>query len=217
MRESPQNISGPAGRLEARVTGLDELQAGARDFAVVCHPHPLFGGTMQNKVVTTLARVWRDRGIPVARFNYRGVGASEGAYGEGTGEAGDAGAVIDWMRGQAPEARLWLAGFSFGSFVAAQAAVAHLAAGRELAQLVLVAPAVVNFDFSDLLPVAAPTLVLQGDADEVVDPQAVFQFVDGLDPKPQVEVFPDCSHFFHGRLMELKDRLGAAVDARQAA
>ncbi len=212
MRETAHTIPGPAGDLEARVTGLDEIEAGAPEVAVVCHPHPLFGGTMQNKVVTTLTRVWRDRGVPVARFNYRGVGRSSGTYGEGVGEGDDAIAVAAWLNERNPGMRTWLAGFSFGSFVAAQAAQRLHGEGREIARLVLVAPAVVNFDFGGLLPGPYPTLVLQGDADEVVEPAAVFRWIETLDPAPVVEVFPGCSHFFHGRLPELKERLNAVLD-----
>lgn len=216
MRETPESIEGPAGNLEARVAGLDELRDGAPQAALVCHPHPLFGGTMQNKVVTTVARVWRDRGVPVARFNFRGVGRSDGGYGEGVGEADDVLAMADWLWRQNPAARLSLAGFSFGSYAAARAAHQLLQNGRPLQQLVLLAPSVVNFDYAAVLPVTVPTVVLQGDADEVVDSDAVLRVMRGLDPAPQVEVFKDCSHFFHGRLVELKERLQSYLDAQDA-
>lgn len=216
MRESAETISGPAGGLEARIAGLDELRAGASDVALVCHPHPLFGGTMQNKVVTTVARVWRDRGVPVARFNFRGVGRSEGEYGEGVGETGDTLAVARWLWEQNPQARLSLAGFSFGSYAAACAADQLLQQDKPLARLVLLAPSVVNFDYAAVLPVSVPTLVLQGDADEVVDPEAVLNAMRALDPAPRIEVFKECSHFFHGRLVELKECLQDYLDSADA-
>ncbi len=216
MRETPETIEGPAGALEARVAGLEELRGGAGVVALVCHPHPLFGGTMQNKVVTTVARVWRDRGVPVARFNFRGVGRSEGSYGEGAGEADDVRAVAQWLWRENPAARLALAGFSFGSYAAARAAHELLQEGRPVQQLVMLAPSVVNFDYTAVLPLAVPTMVMQGDADEVVDPEAVLSAMRGLNPPPQVEVFPACSHFFHGRLVELKERLQSWLDAQDA-
>ncbi len=216
MRETAEMIAGPAGELEARVAGLEAMRTGAPEMALVCHPHPLFGGTMQNKVVTTVARVWRERDVPVVRFNFRGVGRSAGSYGEGVGETEDTLAVAEWMWAQNPQARLSIAGFSFGSYAAACAADRLLQAGGAVERLVLLAPSVVNFDYTSVLPVAVPTLVLQGDADEVVDAEAVMKAMRTLEPAPQIEVLEGCSHFFHGRLVELKERLQAWLDAPHA-
>ena len=130
-------IDGPAGSLEAL---LEDPGADGRHFAVVCHPHPLHGGTMHNKVVHTLARALQEQGMPTLRFNYRGVGASAGAYDDGRGETEDALAVIAWGRRRWPGAQLVLAGFSFGAFVASHA-IARLHAQRPLAGAVLVGTA----------------------------------------------------------------------------
>jgi uncharacterized protein len=204
-------LRGPAGDLEAVLdlpaARLADPQAPAA-FAVVCHPHPLFGGTLTNKVVHTLARTFNDQGWPSVRFNFRGVGASAGTHdGEG-GEVQDALAVVRYGRERWPQARLWLAGFSFGAAVAVLASLEALPAG-----LIAVAPAV------DRMPIAAvtpncPWLVLLGDADEVVSPQRMLEWAGGLRPQPQVQVLAGAGHFFHGRLPELRDQVAAFVSQR---
>lgn len=205
--DTPVALTGPAGALEARLMGEVALEAdppGGQLVAVVCHPHSLHGGTMQNKVVHTLCRTFRDMGIPSVRFNFRGVGSSAGAFAEGIGETEDLFAVIDWVRSRNPRARFLIAGFSFGGFVAARGARQLADAGQGLAALILVAPAVVNFDFSGLLPVPVPGLVIQGGEDEVVDPQQVSAWVAGLDEAPELVWMQDAGHFFHGMLPQLK-------------
>jgi len=192
-------INGPAGRIEAL---LEEPKTQGREMvAVVCHPHPQFHGTMLNKVVHTLARAMNDLGIPAVRFNYRGVGASEGGYGEGVGETDDALAVIDWARQQYPGARICLLGFSFGGMVACRAALT-----ADVAYLVSVAPAVSRL--SGILEGRQPDcpwLIVQGDADEVVECDEVVEWFNTLTPGPELEVLPDVSHFFHGRLTVLRE------------
>ena len=191
-------VPGPAGRLEAL---LDSPQnADGASVAVVCHPHPLYGGTMTNKVVHTLAKAFNELGISAVRFNYRGVGASEGKYDEGNGETDDALAVIDWAMQRWPKARLWLAGFSFGGPVAIRAAVR-----RNADRLVTVAPAIqkVAVDASNLPQI--PWLLLQGDKDELVDAEEVQRWVNTLQRPPQLLLLPGVDHFFHGRLNELRD------------
>lgn len=215
-------LQGPAGLLEARVMGASVLASGelqAPLVAVVCHPHSLHGGTLQNKVVSTLCRGFREIDIPSVRFNFRGVGKSAGAYSEGPGETEDLLAVVEWVRTQCPDARILLAGFSFGAFVASRGARALEDAGRTPEGLILVAPAVVNFDFSSLLPVQAPTLVVQGGADEVVDPDRVSDWVASLHPSPTLVWMGEAGHFFHGMLPGLKsevlgfiERASLAVD-----
>jgi alpha/beta superfamily hydrolase len=187
-------IAGPAGVLSVAVdTSPDVPQRG---IAVICHPHPLQGGTMDNKVVTTIARALTQRGWRTVRFNYRGVGASEGAWDEGRGETEDALAVIAAHRVAGEP--LLLGGFSFGGFVAANAA-AKLSEAERAQSLVLVAPSTVNFKAP---PVPADTLLIHGEADDVVPLQASMDWA-----RPQalpVVVVPGAGHFFHGQLMLLK-------------
>jgi alpha/beta superfamily hydrolase len=191
-------IAGPAGVLEAIV---HEAEGAAQPlYGIVCHPHPLYGGTMDNKVVYTVARALQTSGVATLRFNFRGVGASEGSYDEGAGETQDAAAVADFGAARWPNRRLVLAGFSFGAFVALRLALA-----RDTSRLIIVAPPVGRFDFSGLHAPACPWLVVQGDADDLVDPSAVIAWVKRQEPAPELRVFPGVGHFFHGHLAELRD------------
>jgi alpha/beta superfamily hydrolase len=191
-------IDGPAGVLEAV---LEDPQGFApAGFAVVCHPHPLHGGTMHNKVVHTVARACQERGMPTLRFNYRGVGASAGSYDEGRGETQDALAVVAAGRARWPEAALTLAGFSFGGVVSLLAAPAAAPA-----RLVSVAPAVTRAELASVARPACPWLIVQGEADEIVKCSEVQAFAARFTPPPQLVVLPGAGHFFHGRLPELRD------------
>jgi alpha/beta superfamily hydrolase len=190
-----QSIAGPAGAIECAV---DAPPGAPRGVAVVCHPHPQHGGTMDNKVVQTLARAFIQLGYSAVRFNFRGVGASAGTWAQGPGEIDDALAVASALR--APALPLVLAGFSFGGYVASCAA-ARLSAAEATAveRLVLVAPAVSRFDVA---AVPAGTLLIHGEADDVVPLAAVFDWA-----RPQalpVTVIPGAGHFFHGQLSLLK-------------
>jgi alpha/beta superfamily hydrolase len=160
---------------------------------------------MDNKVVTTVARGLNDAGIPTVRFNFRGVGASAGAYDEGVGETADADAVASWGAERWPGRTLVLAGFSFGAYVALR-----LAQQRVPQHLITVAPALELFNAFGMAVPRCPWLVVQGDADDVIDPAAVINWVNGLDHKPRLVVLPGAGHLFHGRLRELRD---AVVDA----
>jgi len=195
-------LPGPVGDLE--VSFFDKENASAT--AIICHPHSLFGGTMQNKVVTTLARTFRDLGLRTLRFNFRGVGKSEGSYDAGLGETDDLLAVAKWVQERYPADHLWLAGFSFGSYVTARAATQ-----LQVSQLVSVGPPVVNFNFKELKPITCPWVIVQGESDEVVSPEAVFAWVETLNPKPRLIRMPGASHFFHGQLMELRRQLEEAL------
>lgn len=199
-------LAGPVGNIELVLTVPSECRSGS--MAVVCHPHPLHGGTMDNKVVATLVRVYRDHGIPVLRFNFRGVGASEGLHDQARGEVDDLMSVIRFGQQELVAEELWLAGFSFGSYVAAEGArrVSALQ-GISLRQLVLVAPPVHHYPYDGLV-LPEGTVVVQGDEDEVVPAGQVLDWVHGLVPVPTLLEFPGCGHFFHGRLTELKARLG---------
>lgn len=191
-------IAGPVGQLEALIETPVELDAS--QVGVVCHPHPLHGGTMTNKVAHTLARTMHDLRVPTVRFNFRGVGASEGQYAEGIGEIDDALAVTEWARKRWPGAQLWLAGFSFGGSIALRAA-----AIADARRLVTVAPAVVNLDPASLQMPQCPWLVVQGDHDELVSLDGVRRWVSQLKPVPTIAVLEGAEHFFHGRLTELRD------------
>jgi alpha/beta superfamily hydrolase len=191
-------IAGPAGRLEGLVE--EPGSAPARLVAVVCHPHPLFGGTLHNKVVHTLARALREGGAASVRFNFRGVGASEGTHDGGAGETGDALAVVRWARERWPGLGLVLAGFSFGAVVAIRAAAA---AGP--LWLVTVAPAVDRVELGDAALPDCDWLIVQGEADEVVAPAAVRSWHARWAPQARLRMLPGVGHFFHGRLHELHD------------
>lgn len=194
-------LDGPAGQIEL---GLSVPTVVAEGFAIVCHPHPLMGGTMDNKVVTTLARVCRDAGLVAIRFNFRGVSASAGSFDQGVGEQQDVIAVARWARAQFALPWRVLAGFSFGAYVAAQVreATASEAVGG-LPALLLVAPPVTRFALSAQgLP--ASTRVIYGDADEVVDPAAIAAWLATASRDVRVTVVPAAGHFFHGQLGVLK-------------
>jgi len=204
-REARFTLAGPAGALEVVATSAG---AGALAdeplVAVICHPHPLHGGSMDNKVVTTLVRTYRDLGIPSIRFNFRGVGASEGVFDNAVGEVDDLMAVVDWAHQCYPQAGLLLAGFSFGSSVAAQAS--HRLGG-ELEHLVLVAPPVerYSYDLGGVFP--CPVVVIIGDQDELVDVPGVVAWVDTLRVEKQLLRYPEATHFFHGSLGLVKQDL----------
>lgn len=201
-----ESIAGPAGAIEC---AIDEPVGSARGTAVLCHPHPQFGGTMDNKVVQTLARAFLQLGWRAVRFNFRGVGASAGHWDEGRGEIDDALAVIAAQRAAAPGLPLALGGFSFGGFVAAQAA-ARLAADPAAApvqRLVLIAPASSRFTMPAV--VAPDTVLIHGEADDVVPLAATLDWA-----RPQglpVIVLPGVGHFFHGQLTLLRTQLVQAL------
>ena len=196
-------IAGPAGALEC---AIDEPAASPRGVVVLCHPHPQFGGTMDNKVVQTLARAFLQLGYRAVRFNFRGVGGSVGTWDEGRGEIDDALAVIAAQRAAAPGLPLALGGFSFGGYVAAQAA-ARLADDplrpAPVERLVLVGPATSRFTLP--ATVAPDTVVIHGETDDVVPLAATLDWA-----RPQglpVIVLPGVGHFFHGQLTRLKDQV----------
>lgn len=203
-------IPGPAGDLQAVLSVPDAAPAGTVSVAVICHPHSLMGGSLDNKVVFTLHRACRDRGLATLRFNFRGVGASEGVYDQGVGEQDDLLAVLAWAGEHLGVGRLVLAGFSFGSFVAASAWSRALATGWQGWQLLLVAPPVTRFPLAGHeLPAGAR--IIYGDADEVVDPSAIRDWLAAQPQALDIRVLAGAGHFFHGRLSELKDWVGAGL------
>jgi alpha/beta superfamily hydrolase len=193
-------IVGPTGRIEA----LLEVPGNSpgTTVGVVCHPHPLHQGTMMNKVVHTVARALNDLGMPAVRFNFRGVGASDGKYSDGIGETDDVLAVVRWATENYPAAKLWLAGFSFGALVSYRAALE-----TDTDQLISIAPPVDRFkDLASEQPIC-PWLIVQGDADDVVSCDEVVAWVNELQPGPELIVFPGAGHFFHGQLIQLRAAL----------
>ena len=198
-------LAGPAGALEAAVDVPEAGQARAGT-VVICHPHPLQGGTMHNKVVTMIERSVRELGLRTVRFNFRGTGASEGSYDDGRGETLDLLAVAEWVGKVRPDDALWLAGFSFGSYVSLLAA-RHL----PVKQMISIAPPVGRWDFSAAIAPPCPWLVVMGEDDDVVEPQAVFDWVDAMPDKPTLVRMPETGHFFHRRLMDLRGAIKNGV------
>lgn len=193
-------LEGEVGEIEAVLTSPTEnIRAST---AIICHPHPLYGGTMNNKVVTTLARTFQEMGLKTLRFNFRGVGLSEGQHDEGKGEIKDVLKLANWVKALAPEDTLWLAGFSFGAYVATMAATI-----LKPQQLICIAPQVSRFLSEPLFEVTCPWILVQGEKDEVVSPEEVFAWVETLDTPPQVIRFPEAGHFFHGQLGELRQKI----------
>ena len=203
----PVWIPGPAGMLQG-ITACPPEGREMHAIGIICHPHPLYGGTMHNKVVDTLSRSLNNSGVGTLRFNFRGVESSEGEYAHGVGEADDLRAVLEWAQKQRPDHALWLAGFSFGAYVA-------LSVAREypLQGLITVAPPVNFFDFTALTPPECPWLLVQGEADEIVPSAEVFTWAEAQSPAPQIVRMPHVGHFFHGCLNQLREQLIGWVDS----
>lgn len=198
-------IAGPAGALEVAVDHPEAHEA-RRGIAVICHPNPPDGGTMQNKVVTMTSRALTESGLTVVRFNFRGVGRSEGAFDNGRGEVLDLMAVANWARHARSDDAFWLAGFSFGSWVA-------LLGARQLPvqQVISIAPPVGLRDFSGVLPPPCPWLIVQGEKDEIVDAEGVFDWAQMQEPAPTLVRMPETGHFFHRRLLDLRGAIKNGV------
>ena len=207
MSKAPQVsklfIDGPAGRLEAVLeVAPDQTHIGG---VVVCHPHPQHGGTLHNKVAHTLARSFMRLGFAALRFNFRGTEQSEGEFDDGNGELDDALAVIDWMRNRDSGKPVCVAGFSFGAAIAVKAATATAING-----LLCVAPAINRINAGrvdvELEPQPdCPWLIVQGDQDELVDVEKTIEWVNSLEPGPELLIVPGGEHFFHGRLIDLRE------------
>lgn len=201
-------LEGPAGALEGLLQERDPRDHGLT--AVICHPHPLHGGTLHNKVVHRVAAVFHELGAAVLRFNFRGVGASAGAFDRGDGELEDARAALRWMETRHPGARRWLAGFSFGSWVAARLAAAE----PSIERVILVAPPVATADFTVMRTSRVPKLVIQGTRDDICPLAAIeAEFPTWADPR-RLERVEGASHFFDRRLPALADalRVGLTLD-----
>ncbi|WP_058368597.1 alpha/beta hydrolase [Psychrobacter sp. ENNN9_III] len=209
-----QLIPAPAGVLEVDALWQQDNpnDPDTDTVALLCHPNPLFDGTMNNKVVTTMYRFARDNGMHVVRFNFRGVGQSTGEHDYADGEVVDAMTVLQWIAEQSSARKLWLGGFSFGGYVTARVAEQVLEASHiwglsdfEVAKIALIAPSVEKNDSSDLDLPADKTFEIYGNADEVIEPQNMQAFAERLGIS--VSVVDGAGHFFHGRLSELKGLL----------
>jgi len=207
VQEQTHLIQGPGGVLEVRLATPPNWQA-AHPFVVIAHPHPLHGGSLNNKVVHTLAKTAYATGLASLRFNFRGVGQSTGEFAQGVGEQQDLLSVVHWMQHQYPQAPCWLAGFSFGGYVAA---AAH--AQAQARHLLLVAPAMNLFDVSQLQINSIPWLVIMDQQDEVVSSNLVQAWIDQQTTPPTVEWLDGVGHFFHGKLAILSDICQQAMQA----
>ena len=201
--ETTFTIQGPAGKLELATTSGRQNSP----VAIICHPHPLYGGTMQNKVVTTLEKTFRELDFSTVRFNFRGIGKSTGVYDQGVGEVKDLLAVVAWVKELLPQRKIYLAGFSFGGCVAIKAATEILPE-----RLVVVAPGVEHFDVSTL-QVPCPWILVQGEQDEVVPPALVYAWMEKQRIQPTLIKIVEATHFFHGKLIEMRERLLEAIRA----
>lgn len=194
-------IPGPVGQLES-IIEVPEATFDRKLIAIICHPHPLYEGTMQNKVVTILGKVFEKFGAITIKFNFRGVGKSEGQHDYAVGELDDLRSVITWANTHNPDHKLLLAGFSFGAYIATK-----VATEVQPTALVTVAPAVHHNDYKSLPPILFPWIVVQGEADEVVPPDQVFEWLATRQPQPIIIRMQNVSHFFHGQLTTLRDLL----------
>ncbi|MDI9350277.1 MAG: alpha/beta hydrolase [Candidatus Symbiobacter sp.] len=205
-------LSGPEGRLEARYS--PSKQTGAPT-ALVLHPHPLHGGTMNNRVTYALYQTFHQRGFSVLRFNFRGVGRSEGSYDQGEGELADAAAALDWLGAVNGEhTATWVAGFSFGAWIGMQLLMRR----PEIAGFIAVSPPANLFDFSFLAPCPVSGLVVHGSEDEIVPLPAVTKLVAKLATQREITVefqtIAGAGHFYQHHLEELGQKVGHYLDIR---
>jgi alpha/beta superfamily hydrolase len=211
-------IPGPAGRLEALLWSVAENPGGVPPLAaLVCHPHPLFGGTMHNKVVYQTAKTLHRFGLPVLRFNFRGVGASEGTHDKGRGEVEDAAAALDFLSGEYPGARLLSAGFSFGSWVGLRAGCGDPRVA-ELIGLGLPVDDLGDREFSYLSACAKPKLLVNGEFDMYGPPRKLRAMAEAfpahVKEQTSVAVISGADHFFAGHLAELEKTIADWLTAR---
>ncbi len=208
-------INGPAGRIEAR---YHHDPRPTSPLAIILHPHPQFGGTMNNQIVYHLYYAFADRGFSVLRFNFRGVGRSQGLFDNGPGELADAASALDWVQTLKPEARnCWIAGVSFGAWIAMQLLMRR----PEIEGFVAVAPPANLYDFSFLAPCPSSGLFINGEKDRVVPSHSVGDLAARLKTQRGIvvehQVVPLANHFFEDRIDPLVQSVGAYVDKRMAA
>ena len=202
MREH-RLLPGPVGPIE---TVIETPEGTPRGLALIAHPHPLHGGTMDNKVVTTLARAALAAGLVAVRSNFRGVGQSAGVHDHGLGECDDLDAITQILSERFPGLDWTLLGFSFGAFVQQQLSL-RLPTGQTLRQVILVAPAVTLRPFG---AIGGPAAILQGDQDEIIPLAAVRDYAQAQ--AIRLIVMPEAGHFFHGKLLDLRAQVGALLE-----
>jgi alpha/beta superfamily hydrolase len=207
-------FNGPAGRLEGRFHPSKKRTA---PIAIILHPHPQFGGTMNNPIVYQLYYMFAERGFAVLRFNFRGVGRSQGVY-HGQDELSDAASALDWAQSIQPEARAcWVAGVSFGAWISMQLLMRR----PEVEGFISVAPPAGRFDFSFLAPCPSSGLFVHGDEDRVASPKDVQNLIDKLKTQRGIvidqAVIQGANHFFEDKTEELVETVGSYVDKRLAA
>ena len=198
-------FDGPAGPIEAIIK---EPGGPVTRAAIVCHPHPLFGGTMHNKVVFRIARAFQNAGFAVLRFNFRGAGQSAGEHDNGIGEQGDLRAAIKFIQERYTEAEIWLAGFSFGSMVM----ILGAGGNPEIRAFVAVGVPVLKYDFTETTLGNKPKLFIQGSLDEFGPPQELERFFATLDEPKEMQIIRGADHFFEGRLNELGEAVSKFID-----
>lgn len=194
-----REIDGPAGRLEIL---LDIPAASPRAAAVLAHPHPQYGGTMHNKVVYRSAKTLCQIGCATLRFNFRGVGKSDGLYDEGRGEADDFRAAIDWMHGRYPDLNIWASGFSFGAWIALTVGVAD----PRVSLLLGIAPPT-HYDFTDFRRTTKPKFLIHGEADELFPFQDIWKLYGDLEEPKELVVIDAADHLFDGQASEVGDAI----------
>ncbi|MEX6723147.1 alpha/beta hydrolase [Parapedomonas caeni] len=208
-------FSGPEGRLEGRYQPATQPRA---PLALILHPHPQGGGTMNNKVVYHLYQAFAQRGFAVLRFNFRGVGRSQGTFDSGIGELSDAASALDWMQQYNPDASsCWVAGFSFGAWIGMQLLMRR----PEIRGFISVAPPANLYDFSFLAPCPSSGLIVQGTADEIVTSSAVQKLVDKLKTQKHITIDYDtvdgANHFFENEMELLMGSVNRYLDKRLSA
>lgn len=197
-------LKGNAGNIELLISPANpKIPKIPEIVAIICHPHPLHCGTMDNKVVYTTHKALSNIGCHTIRFNFRGVGHTEGIHDNGLGETEDLLTIISWVNTVKPHCKIILAGFSFGAFIAFKASQSDIFTDpQQLLCLISIAPAVTNQNYNQ--SISKPWLIIQGEQDEIVPAHLVFQWAESLIPKPELVKFADTGHFFHGRLPDLK-------------
>ena len=191
-------VTGNAGNIEVLISHPEQLTE-TTPVIIISHPHPLYGGSMTNKVVHIIAKTFAEIDAITVRFNFRGVGKSEGKYDEGIGEAEDLHILSEKIKQWRPQAPIWLAGFSFGAYVTTRAQRVI-----KPEKLLLVAPPVSMYPFDELEEINVPWIVIQGGQDEVIEAAAVKNWVSNRPNQPELIWMEEAGHFFHGKLIEVK-------------
>ena len=203
MEPFPKNdatflMAGQIGKLEVMTTSPENMEKSMT--GIICHPHPLHGGTMHNKVVTTIAKAFDQLGLRTVRFNFRGVGKSEGKYDNAIGETNDLQTIVKWVRYNYPNDEIWLAGFSFGAYIAAKVANVD----RTIARLITIAPVLNHSNYITLNNIICPWWLIVGKQDQLVSFTDVKTFVDNSPVAIKFIPIEEANHFFHGILIKLR-------------